>query len=460
MDGRYSLFLKGVSLYNHTSQFGEDALLEAIFNRIGTDNKWCLEVGAADGIFFSNTRKFIQEGWSAVQIDPDEGFYEGLKERYKDNPKVHCINAFVTLTPGERLDDILTSVGAPIDIDLLVIDVDGQDFHLWNSIVKYRPRVVVAEYNSAVDPMYIPEPGGPGQAGNMAMSYMAKAKGYQVICRTPTNLICARNDLAHLLEEKIQNHTNGHKVSVEPQKTVFIEDPVSGAKSLEQIGVVSSVPRLGFQAHSSAMFKAFRPYNVSYLKMTGVYWEQQLQKGLSSLIEQGCTYIFTVDYDSIFTDEHIRELLTLAVRYPEAGAIVPMQVRRGGMDMVLTGFRDKNGDLLKSVPRSTFNSEVTPIDIGHFGLTLIKVEALQNVTKPWLWSLPNPGTGEWDEGKVDADIYFWNKFRQSGRIVYSANKIRIGHIDEHIIWVGDDMQVVRQTMSDFYSKGSPQLNGG
>jgi hypothetical protein len=38
--------------------------LAEIFRRIGTTNKQCFEVGAADGKWFSNSRKLIDEGWS------------------------------------------------------------------------------------------------------------------------------------------------------------------------------------------------------------------------------------------------------------------------------------------------------------------------------------------------------------------------------------------------------------
>lgn len=202
VDTHFEQFIKSVQLYNHTSQWGEDALLEAVFQRIGTTNKWCLECGAADGLFFSNTRKLIQEGWTAIQIETDDKFYEKLKERYNANLNVYCIKEFVDLEPGRRLDDVLERVGAPEDMDLMVIDVDGQDYHLWNSVVNFRPRVVMIEFEPKSEKRFIPEPGGRGQAGLMACQYLARAKGYTAICRTPGNLICVINELAPLLANK------------------------------------------------------------------------------------------------------------------------------------------------------------------------------------------------------------------------------------------------------------------
>ena len=56
---------------NVYSQFGEDGILAAIFEKLGTCNKWVLECGASDGVFFSNSRKLIEEGWNGVLVEAD-----------------------------------------------------------------------------------------------------------------------------------------------------------------------------------------------------------------------------------------------------------------------------------------------------------------------------------------------------------------------------------------------------
>ena len=206
-DARFIPFVNSIKLWNHTSQFAEDAIIEAIFERIGTENKWCFECGASDGLFFSNTRKLIEDGWNAVQVEADPTFFEQLSNRYKDNPRVQCVQQFVGLKAGNRIDDILERCGAPRDIDLLVIDVDGQDYHLWNSLMNYRPRVICVEFKPGVTSMYIPEPGAEGtQAGVHPLQWMAKAKEYTAVVATQTNLICVPNELAHLLEDT--NHAD------------------------------------------------------------------------------------------------------------------------------------------------------------------------------------------------------------------------------------------------------------
>jgi predicted SAM-dependent methyltransferase len=118
--------------------------------------------------------------------------------------------------------------------------------------------------------------------------------------------------------------------------------------------------------------------------------------------------------------------------------------------------RDENDKPLDFAPAKLFQGELVKAHGGHFGLTLIKVDALKKMPKPWLWEQPN-ADGEWTEGKEDADIYFWRKFREAGNGIYLANEIRIGHIDEDILWPAEDFSTLRQGMYHFYRDGKPNL---
>jgi len=175
---------------NVTSQSGEDGVLEAIFERVGVSNKWCCELGALDGVTWSNTHALVaQRGWSGVLIECQKREFDQL-EKNMSAFKATLINALVT--PG-NFEEILRSTGLPKDFDLLSLDVDGDDFFLWESLESYRPRVMVIEVFSAVPPgeRMIPEKGPTGEKGDdrrgasiSSMVELAKRKGYELALHT------------------------------------------------------------------------------------------------------------------------------------------------------------------------------------------------------------------------------------------------------------------------------------
>jgi predicted SAM-dependent methyltransferase len=236
----------------------------------------------------------------------------------------------------------------------------------------------------------------------------------------------------------------------------IFEEANTGERREVTFGAVTSVPRLSFTTHSGVLYQAFDGMQIPVIKVTGYGWGACLQRGINVLIESGCDYIITIDGDSVFQKEDILELLLLAARYEDADAILPWQVRRGGYDELLVLVRDSNNEPVKSITAGQVQDELVPVAGGHFGLTLIKVSALLKTPKPWFWDVPN-ADGEWEDGKTDADIYFWNKFREAGNKACLATDVRIGHIDEEILWPNAQFGITRQNAADYHEKGKPNL---
>lgn len=179
---------------NVYSQFGEDGVVDAIFKVIQPANRWCFECGAADGIFFSNTRRLVCDGWDAVLVEADQDTYRRLCENTKGHLKARAICDRLT-----EIDPLLRSVGAPHGIDLAVIDVDGQDYHLFNSMLRFRPRVAIVEFDPNADPDFIPDIGGAGQAGLAAIRKLAMGRFYTEVYRSWCNLVLVSQPLDRLL---------------------------------------------------------------------------------------------------------------------------------------------------------------------------------------------------------------------------------------------------------------------
>ncbi|HEV8666996.1 MAG TPA: hypothetical protein VN665_04110, partial [Candidatus Paceibacterota bacterium] len=133
---------------NIQSQHGEDGIIDELFKRIGNANKWCVEFGALNGTHHSNSwHAVMEEGYSGVLIEADPTYFEKLQQVYKDTPRAYCMNEFVEFEGSKRLDALLARTPIPKDFDLLSIDIDGNDYHVWDSLTEYRPRAVLIEFN-------------------------------------------------------------------------------------------------------------------------------------------------------------------------------------------------------------------------------------------------------------------------------------------------------------------------
>ncbi len=185
-------------VFNDYSQTGEDGVLEAVFSVIGETNQWCCECGAADGLFFSNTRRLMEHGWNGVLVEADERAFDLLKVNTACfGDRAHLERAFVTRE--RRLETILHKHGAPLDIDLVVIDVDGQDYYVWNSLLRYRPRVVVVEFNAAAEYDYCPAIGEAGQGGLLPLCKLGAGKLYDCVWVSRFNMVFVARPLNRLL---------------------------------------------------------------------------------------------------------------------------------------------------------------------------------------------------------------------------------------------------------------------
>ncbi len=116
------------------SQFGEDGVLQRIFDVIGATNRRFVEFGAWDGEHLSNTAHLRQDhGWQGLLMEGSDRADGELVKR-----------EFVS---AENVEALFDKYGVPESFDLLSIDIDGNDWWVWKAIGRYRPRVVVVEYN-------------------------------------------------------------------------------------------------------------------------------------------------------------------------------------------------------------------------------------------------------------------------------------------------------------------------
>ena len=137
--------------YKVYSQNDEDGIIQEIFRRIGTTDKRFIEFGVQNGLE-SNCHYLLHKGWSGLWIEGSAKYVEEIHSRFRPvikSGQLKVRNAFIT---RDNINDLFMSEGFSGEIDLLSIDIDGNDYYIWQAVSAVKPRVVIIEYNGKFPP--------------------------------------------------------------------------------------------------------------------------------------------------------------------------------------------------------------------------------------------------------------------------------------------------------------------
>jgi hypothetical protein len=129
------------------SQNGEDGMTTALFADIGVATKQFVEIGCGRNGGNSGFLAF-ELGWSGLMVDADPVAIESIKLRFEGR-RVEAVQAWITV---ETVEDLLVEHACTGELDLLSIDIDGNDYWVWEAITAISPRVVIVEYNALFGP--------------------------------------------------------------------------------------------------------------------------------------------------------------------------------------------------------------------------------------------------------------------------------------------------------------------
>ncbi len=181
--------------YRAFSQSDEDGLLLFLFAALGTTNRTFVDIGSGNGVYGSNCANLaVNFGWHGLFIDGAEAsisqgieFYKKHPDTFLYPPKFKC--AIVT---RENVNQLIQECGFEGEVDLMTIDIDGNDYWVWDGLECIQPRVVIIEthvefgYHNIVVP-YDREYVYPGRhpdyhgASPVAMVRLANRKGYRLV---------------------------------------------------------------------------------------------------------------------------------------------------------------------------------------------------------------------------------------------------------------------------------------
>jgi len=137
--------------YQVYSQNGEDGVLDEVFRRIGTTNRFFVEFGAADGLK-NNTTNLLVKAWSGVWLEANPKHVDSIHEKFGALIEKKKLCAKEAKVLPENVESVFRQTGVPEEFDLLSIDIDGNDYWVWKAISDFKPRVVVIEYNAVFYP--------------------------------------------------------------------------------------------------------------------------------------------------------------------------------------------------------------------------------------------------------------------------------------------------------------------
>lgn len=196
--------------YRVFSQFEEDGKLLFIFSIIGMENKVFIEIGSDDGVNSNSANLYFNFGWIGLFIDGNsksvrrgKKFFNKYPHPWYYKPKFIC--AKVT---RENINTLIEESGFVGEVGLLSIDIDGNDYWIWDAIKVIEPKVVIIETHNEFGLKNIVVPydsnySFPGKhpiyhgASPVAMNKLANKKGYRLVGANElgSNFIFVKNGL-------------------------------------------------------------------------------------------------------------------------------------------------------------------------------------------------------------------------------------------------------------------------
>lgn len=187
-------------LRNVHSQYGEDGLLEYVLERLPDCPRYFVEFGAWDGLHLSNSAHLAEQGWAGCFIEGEPDRAKDAVRNYANVPGITVKTGYVMPTGEHSLDRMLRDTACPREFGVLSIDIDGNDFHIWEHLSDYRPLVCIVEFNPTipvqVDFVQAMDPQVHQGCSLTALHRLGAAKGYVLAGATDINAVFVRADAA------------------------------------------------------------------------------------------------------------------------------------------------------------------------------------------------------------------------------------------------------------------------
>lgn len=200
-----------------SSQFEEDGIILYLLAMIGTHNNTVVEICCGNGRECMATNLILNHGFKGHLFDGKKSNIIKAKNFFNSQKDCHLVKPEITHAwiTKDNVNQLIRDSGIKDDdgeIDLLSIDVDGNDYYLWKAIEIINPRVCVFETHDIIphdlaitipyrDDFFAMDKIGPElefrSVSLAAMDKLSRQKGYTLVGahRHGFNVFYVRNDL-------------------------------------------------------------------------------------------------------------------------------------------------------------------------------------------------------------------------------------------------------------------------
>ena len=197
------------------SQWGEDGIIEWLVAKLDGIPEVFIEFGVED-YTEANTRFLLENrNWKGLILDGDIENIKAVKQ--EDIYWRHDLEAIGLFVTTENIEEVICSrLGKDAEVGILSIDIDGNDYWVWDTMKSIRPWIVICEYNSVFGDMKsISTPYNPAFSRNSyhysnlafgasikALEVLGKEKGYKLLGTNSAgnNAFFAREDVARQIQ--------------------------------------------------------------------------------------------------------------------------------------------------------------------------------------------------------------------------------------------------------------------
>lgn len=230
------------------SQFGEDGILQHLIRETGITpaETSFIEFGVQD-YRESNTRFLLMnDNWRGLILDGSPVYMDRV--RGQDIHWRHDLTVRDVWIDRDNINSLFLEAGFSGPLGVLSIDIDGNDYWVWERIEVVEPVIVVIEWNSVFGPRHaVTTPYDPlfsreqahhsclyWGASVSALSLLAERKGYALVCSNS-----AGNNLFFVRRERL-----GHLRALTPEEA-YVESRFRDSRDAEgRLNFLSGVRRV------------------------------------------------------------------------------------------------------------------------------------------------------------------------------------------------------------------------